>query len=77
MRLLQLDYVMTSTAARRRPLRAFTEVFAVAETPWADNGPTGSKAVASVIKALVKNKYTGSIYPEHPRAMMQAALESV
>ena len=33
-----------------------------------NNAPTGSKAVASVIKALVKNKYTGSIYPEHPRA---------
>jgi hypothetical protein len=23
-----------------------------------------------VIKALVKNKYTGSIYPEHPRAFV-------
>ena len=65
-----------NAGCQQRPSTSWTWIAArLAKAPfrdypylWSVNGPTGSKAVASVIKALVKNKYTGSIYPEHPRA---------
>ena len=47
MRLLRLDYVMTSytnAPPEACPLRAFTEVFAVAQTPWVDHALLGNCA---------------------------------
>ena len=36
------DDILHQRASRSRPLRALTEVIAVAQTPWVDNAPTGS-----------------------------------
>jgi len=42
-----------------KPYEKYQEVFI-------DNGQV---PMFAVMKALVKNKYTGTIYPEHPRAL--------
>ena len=48
-------------AAKKKPVTTYT---------LADLGiDAGQVDMFGVMKALVKNKYAGTIYPEHPRAL--------
>jgi mannonate dehydratase len=55
----QINHVHFRNVQVERPYEKYQEVFV-------DNGQV---PMFAVMKALVKNKYTGTIYPEHPRAL--------
>jgi mannonate dehydratase len=55
----QINHVHFRNVLVERPYEKYQEVFV-------DNGQV---PMFAVMKALVKNKYTGTIYPEHPRAL--------
>lgn len=55
----QINHVHFRNVLVEKPYEKYQEVFV-------DNGQV---PMFAVMKALVKNKYTGTIYPEHPRAL--------
>jgi mannonate dehydratase len=55
----QINHVHFRNVLVEKPYEKYQEVFIDA----------GQVDMFGVMKALVKNKYTGTIYPEHPRAM--------
>jgi mannonate dehydratase len=55
----QINHVHFRNVLVEKPYERYQEVFIDA----------GQVDMFGVMKALVKNKYTGTIYPEHPRAM--------
>jgi mannonate dehydratase len=55
----QINHVHFRNVLVEKPYEKYQEVFV-------DNGQVD---MFGVMKALVKNKYTGTIYPEHPRAL--------
>jgi hypothetical protein len=61
------DDIVHQRASRIRPLRAFTEVFAVAQTPWVDNAQTGRRRLRRVHDRLVAMEATG----DEPEAASQ------
>jgi len=65
----RVGYEGTTRQITIRLLAKLREEELLAVTVVEGRDPSQTFRIAGVMKALVKNKYTGSIYPEHPKAL--------